>query len=830
MALEWTDRPRQFSSDGSIAPRVDWLLGPGSKSFLDEARRQNPDTPDVDLPLAVTVFVSIPVLLETDVSDPDYLPEFKERWPNFFYRLEAIKAQLVRYRVDPGNDKGQQTDQKGSQIPAPVKQSEQVQGAGDDTRDDLSTELPGVDDVKTMLSTDIIAFSAQLRVRFFDDVEKLIKRSNGLVVSVRPDSNSLLSREGVDSRFDPFIDELPEPLAAEQIDAGNGVDPTVIVAVIDDGIAIAHERFRGRDGKTRIEYAWLQEDDLQPRVTLETKTPAVASGSEWNKVDIDKLLDNCTTAGQVDEDRFYRDAGLANFAEQKFLPKPLAQRTAHGTHVMDLFCGYPASDAPDDRPIICVQLPREVTESTNSFVKDGQVKRAIDYIFARAEDIARKRAEAAGTEARSLPLVINFSYGNHAGPHDGTMPPETHIDTLVNARNNTQARTAVVIPSGNNFLARGHASMDFTGPVDPDNPDDPDDQGNKHHLSWRILPDDYTDSFLQIWFPEGALVSDYELKIVPPNGTTNPFPVGADEDVVVELRNTDGDVIMHSIFSDQKFAPKTSALSSRPMIEIALKGSASYDSTDATVPSGDWGIEITRVTELREQEGPVSTVEAWIERDDSPVGFRTGGRQSYFNNACYSVYDDRGRIVEQDDPDCVVKRFGNYNAVATGSTPMVVAAYTHKKQLVGVGDPLVQRRSIYSAAGSENPNRTPADAMMPDAAAPADDSYVHRGVIAAGSRSGSSVVLSGTSMAAPQLARHVAAHFAAGKPAVLSEVLQGALNPASVVVDPKSGYGHLKLTNAGDQNDPHGRISTNRRRLGSDVGGCAGARDAEFTT
>ena len=44
----------------------------------------------------------------------------------------------------------------------------------------------------------------------------------------------------------------------------------------------------------------------------------------------------------------------------------------------------------------------------------------------------------------------------------------------------------------------------------------------------------------------------------------------------------------------------------------------------------------------------------------------------------------------------------------------------------------------------------------PDAMAVSEDSRVHRGVLAAGSRSGSVVAMSGTSVAAPQIARIIA--------------------------------------------------------------------------
>jgi hypothetical protein len=71
----------------------------------------------------------------------------------------------------------------------------------------------------------------------------------------------------------------------------------------------------------------------------------------------------------------------------------------------------------------------------------------------------------------------------------------------------------------------------------------------------------------------------------------------------------------------------------------------------------------------------------------------------------------------------------------------------------------------YSAAGS-----VPPPARWPDAMAPSDDSRVHSGVVATGSRSNSIFAMSGTSVSAPQIARLVADNLAGvtGPPAPLA--------------------------------------------------------------
>ena len=65
----------------------------------------------------------------------------------------------------------------------------------------------------------------------------------------------------------------------------------------------------------------------------------------------------------------------------------------------------------------------------------------------------------------------------------------------------------------------------------------------------------------------------------------------------------------------------------------------------------------------------------------------------------------------------------------------------------------------------------------PDAMAVSDDSHAHRGILAAGTRSGSTVPMNGTSVAAPQITRWIAERMAAAgnhdRAAVAKFALQG---------------------------------------------------------
>jgi hypothetical protein len=116
-------------------------------------------------------------------------------------------------------------------------------------------------------------------------------------------------------------------------------------------------------------------------------------------------------------------------------------------------------------------------------------------------------------------------------------------------------------------------------------------------------------------------------------------------------------------------------------------------------------------------------------------------------------FNPQGREIEEDTHPAQqaspshVKRAGLINAIATGNQTIIAGGYLRKEL----------RFARYSAGGTPDPAF-----RRPDAALVSEDSKVHAGVLAAGSRSGSRVAISGTSVAAPQLARWIADNLAAG--------------------------------------------------------------------
>lgn len=540
---------------------------------------------------------------------------------------------------------------------------------------------------------------------------------------------------------------LPDPDLGTPVDWDAG---TVIMAVIDDGIAFAHERFRTADGKSRVQCFWQQ--DGHPR------SAAVPYGREHTRLEIDQLLQDWETGDSIDEPGLYRAAGLADFAQTGH--KSVARRIAHGTHVLDLAAGSePAADA-GRRPIIAVQLPTAATADTSFALLTNYVLDAIDYILHRADLLDGDQ---------TLPVVVNFSYGFYAGPHDGSHVLEWAIEQRIAA---SVRPLTVVLPAGNNQQGRHYANVGFAR------------QNEVKKLPWRVHPDDRTSSFAELWMPyrppELPVESRVELAFETPGGLVSPW-LGEEDRWGVVLRR--GAVVLAMAFYRYVPAPVE-----RGVFILAISPTvllAPYPANMLPAPAGTWRIH------LRSQSvGGGPEVQAWVQRDDAPLGFPIRGRQSYFDAACYRRFDDQFRPIEDDDHpaqgECLVKRRSLVSALATGRSPRVAGGFRRRSGKV----------APYSAGG---PTTTPAGEADDPAARErphvllvSDDAKVLPGVLAAGSSSGSRVALSGSSVAAPQLARWIAQRLADGLPPDPPQAAALA-DPDLPPLPPDRGAGRLEL-------------------------------------
>jgi Subtilase family len=516
-----------------------------------------------------------------------------------------------------------------------------------------------------------------------------------------------------------------------------------VVAIIDDGCAFAHPHFvRPVAGAplfaTRVKRLW----DMNVRGPQSpVGSPAIFAGMgypgqygcDYADSDLNALIAKHTHSGRIDEDNVYAEFAASTLGNVN----RLARRAAHGTHVMDLACGpYFVQDtmctrenaetanptweaAQDDASgvqIIFVQLPmRTVQDTSGRNTMTTDVLNAFAYIVSQCADDAQ--------------MVVNLSWGALAGPHDGSHVLEQAIDKLiVNQRMLhpmplPQNRLQVVVPAGNGVQSRTHANFKLR-------------PAQSQTLHWRTEPDDTTESYVEIWLPQMMQV---EVTISDPFGNVFPTVVKGD---VKNLTNYESKLdppgsVLGVCYNDGKLNGQQGHC-----ILIALAPTADPDNLRVTAPHGVWKISITNVCTHK------GVVDAYVERDDVALGTRRGARQSYFEDVHY----DRMAIDDdvQVDLDCAnpqaatVRREGVFNNIATGMHTIKAGGVRETDLEIAEYSP----HHFYSGRAKRANTATPVHHY-----ATTEESRTLHGLRAAGTRAASTVRLSGTSMAAPQIAR-----------------------------------------------------------------------------
>jgi hypothetical protein len=491
--------------------------------------------------------------------------------------------------------------------------------------------------------------------------------------------------------------------------AGSGLpEPEVVVGIIDEGIAIAHERFRRRDGSSRVASLWIQ-DGCRP-----AGAATVPYGSELDRAAIDGLIRKHSAGGRLHEAAFYAEAGLADYAQPRHASAGM--RASHGTHVMDLAAGFDPGEDRGNRPILCVQLPESAVADTSGNNLAPFLFDAICFIFDRAARLS--------TNGKPPPVVINFSSGSQAGPLDGSSLLETAIDDLVASRRGSPdgtVPTEIVMPAGNSLQSRSHA--EFRIPA-----------GGKQRIALRLQPDDLSFSFIEVWARGGKATPQAILRVTEPFATAaGTIRAGAGR-ACMEWTEPGGSVACRVYAEDQA--------GNRARFVIALAPTAAHRQGPGLAPAGCWTLEL-------ENDGQSALeADATIHWDGAPLGYRRHGRQSYFEDPAYRVFDpETGAMATEDDPRSIVRRGSTLNALSSGSTTIVASGYSRDTRLP----------AKYASRGPDRKGTPGIDVSMP-----VDDGRLTPGILAAGSFSGSRVRMNGTSVAAPQVTRLVADAFATG--------------------------------------------------------------------
>lgn len=476
-----------------------------------------------------------------------------------------------------------------------------------------------------------------------------------------------------------------------------------VIGLIDDSLAFASANFL-RAGKARAKYFWRQDGKGVGH------TPAgMGYGHEITAAAIDEAMKRNTYNGLVDESAVYQEFDFFR----------LEKSVSHGTHVLDL-AGGPrtlraqvagpdtppswalADDDASRAPIVAVQLDWDSVKDTSGGSLNVHVLDGLMYILSRCEADAK--------------VAVNLSWGTLAGPHNGTSLIEAAMDQLITLKS---GYLQIVLPAGNSYQSRTHANATLSK--------------NEHvELNWIGQPDDLSQNFLELWIGQGH--KGLEITVTPPGHPALP-PLKFGESGI--WTNSEGKPLLALIYPTRVATGEHGTCAF-----LAIAPSFSFKESMATAPSGVWKVRITN------REKGAATFDAYVERDDDLLGLATGARQSYFEDQWYDTSGNPSSFVDHPDNPTPIRRSGNFNSIATGSSTLSVGG-------TRLSDGSWAR---YSPRKPDPDQARPARAgvvKVPQAHAASDENDELTGVRAAGTRSGAVVRLRGTSDAAPQQTRRV---------------------------------------------------------------------------
>lgn len=501
----------------------------------------------------------------------------------------------------------------------------------------------------------------------------------------------------------PNLPTPPKPAQA--------LDP--IIAVIDDGIGYLNTRFCRNDGKaleTRLHRTWLQTEG-------EIENKKMVCGAEVGAAEINTLLAQGT---RLDESAEYTGRNIALYGHRHspvwngLVDAPGTELSiTHGTHVADIAAGSdPLTPEPiADCPMLAVQLPPQAVEDTSGSKLGPYIVRALRWIIDQARDL-----EVDGT---ARPLIINLSVGVLAGPKDGTSMLERQIAAeLLRREAATGAPTRLVFAFGNDKLTRqvGHLKL----------------KRKPTKLSLRVQSEDYTPSFVELR-PERP--KDLQLSI---SGLlSKPLPLsGLAAGQMVSLSGARGAVARVYAIGAQ---PLDGGGKTKPYYVLSLAPTATFETGKPLAPSGVWTIGLA--TTGAKQDCLVE-----VQRDDRPLGFAALARQSYLDDTEMWQWKEPEKTPYTPPSDGPVTTRGTHSAYLSDDMPPQVWSVGAALSDTGFAAP-------YTAIGA------PWCAPTPGTSAVGDSSWTLRGVMASGTLSGTTAVVSGTSVAAPQIARELALYY-----------------------------------------------------------------------
>lgn len=578
-------------------------------------------------------------------------------------------------------------------------------------------------------------------------------------------------------------------------------EDSVIVGVIDRGVALHHRSQRNLDGKTRILGAWQQIVDQSLASKINNKTRKPPFGLAFLKPDIDRALEAAQLSAPshaIDADAFNRLVGQADFFRD-FGHRELSRSTAHGTHVMDaatgVFCDARSEDDNKFRDLVrpmVVNLPdREIiglsSRNLSYFVILGLlwIVHTADRYWAKAHQ-ARHAQEGEGHSSRPMgyPIIINLSFAKQAGSRSG----EDDISRVVVALNNFRAANDlypvfVALPSGNDNLERGNGVIRFSSATKKNKTG----RKRKHTVEWRIPPEDQSSNYLEIWFESNDLDAPPELtlELTDPNSNQSSV-VGLKEGHFTGLGNPgDNKNDFARIYYEVQAPSKSGSGVKLKRYLICVSPTLLHDSATPEAPSGVWKVTLRNTankqifcalnvqTDQSDQPGSRRSRLSFLDDPDyNRFHPETGVLLDSYN---YPVHIGKGRYPpswKRKDFDqrlppytskaayspAIARRHGTMNSMAQFRTTLEPGDKYSPGVTIAGGYRLSDGKPApYSSTGLGYRRFNGRLGIgAPTVAYPSDDGYAHTGRLAAGASDGSVRAMQGTSFAVAQLTRRLA--------------------------------------------------------------------------
>ncbi|NOR61886.1 MAG: hypothetical protein GQ535_05230 [Rhodobacteraceae bacterium] len=536
---------------------------------------------------------------------------------------------------------------------------------------------------------------------------------------------------------------------------------TIIAGVIDVGIPLGHNRWRFSDGKTRVLSAWqmMAPWDLKEQAHL-------PFGAEFTQSEINTLLKKHSgnqQNGWLNEHDFNVETGVVDFVHRQ-AQRGAAGQASHGAHVLDLVAGMDPATEEDFQKrvrIIAINAPTAAVFKAAGTYLDAYMLYAIQRIADIADKAWRDKNPNSSKTKKGFPIVINMSFGKQAGSKDALDEFPAKLARFVKDREASGwSKVRFVMPAGNDNLDRCNAILEPK-------------KGAIEKLNWRILPQDHSANYVEVWGNDaGNEVMSLSLK--PPHAEAQFLgapPVGGD----LHFRNLyhNGIVVARVYYSRVSLPPENgrdvnesdNPIHKKYRYVLCTAPTHRADEPQMTAPSGQWEIAVKNLGSKQEQ------VVLSVQTDQALSASDGKNLRSYFDDPHYERFGEEGGWLESYafPPDhksrvenldirtkTPVRRHGTMNASAAHGVVARVGGYR-------VTD---RRPAPYSSTGRGRESGQDDGTVLgsklengrkgaPTASFPTDDSPAHFGILAAGAANGSVAAMRGTSFASAQGAREI---------------------------------------------------------------------------